>query len=260
MCPRDKREEYEDGKETTLTRLIIRKLPKEYDVAVKSVRDLHRFRAYGKEGDISKITNLEDNTRRNYETEWLPEKMRGRSPPPKERRGASGRMCEGGPWGGTSDESASGWGSPKKCSPDRPSGNHSPGPGKQESSSVYPEESPKGKRPWNRTRRTVKMSGSPSGLLSPNLSAEKDENTFLIRVQKGEKEAKVLFLDDPKSRGWEGPFDMSLRWRRWLASTPCRPQEPTLGLRRSCSPIRLLERKRARRSQVPGTGTSCPRR
>jgi hypothetical protein len=72
MCPRDKREEYEDGKETTLTRLIIRKLPKEYDVAVKSVRDLHRFRAYGKEGDISKITNLEDNTRRNYETEWLP--------------------------------------------------------------------------------------------------------------------------------------------------------------------------------------------
>jgi hypothetical protein len=41
MCPKD-------GKETTLTRLIIRKLPKEYDVAVKTVRDLHRFRAYGK--------------------------------------------------------------------------------------------------------------------------------------------------------------------------------------------------------------------
>jgi hypothetical protein len=72
MCPSDKRESYEDGKETTLTRLILRKLPKEYDVAVKTVRDLHRFRAYGKEGDISKITNLEDNTRRNYETEWLP--------------------------------------------------------------------------------------------------------------------------------------------------------------------------------------------
>jgi hypothetical protein len=73
MCPRDKREEYEDGKEITLTRLIIRKLPKEYDAAVKAVRDLHRFRAYGKEGDnISKITNLEDNTRRNYETKWLP--------------------------------------------------------------------------------------------------------------------------------------------------------------------------------------------
>ncbi len=72
MCPRDKREDYEDGKETTLMRMIIRKLPKEYDVAVNRVRDLHRFRAYGKEGDISKITNLEDNTRRNYETEWLP--------------------------------------------------------------------------------------------------------------------------------------------------------------------------------------------
>jgi len=72
MCPRDKREDYEDGKETTLTRIIIRKLHIEYDGAVKTVRDLHRFRAYGKEGDISKITNLEDNTRRNYETEWLP--------------------------------------------------------------------------------------------------------------------------------------------------------------------------------------------
>ncbi len=41
MCPKDKRENYDDGKETTLTRLIIRKLPKEYDVAVKAVRDLH---------------------------------------------------------------------------------------------------------------------------------------------------------------------------------------------------------------------------
>ena len=72
MCPKDKREEYDDGKETTLTRMIIRKLPKEYDVAVKAVRDLHRFRTYGKNGDIGKITNFEDNTRRNYETEWLP--------------------------------------------------------------------------------------------------------------------------------------------------------------------------------------------
>ena len=59
MCPKDKREEYDDGKETTLTRMIIRKLPKEYDVAVKAVRDLHRFRTYGKNGDIGKITNFE---------------------------------------------------------------------------------------------------------------------------------------------------------------------------------------------------------
>jgi hypothetical protein len=66
MCSRDKSQDYEDGKETTLTCLIFRKLPKEYDVAVKTVRDLHRFRAYGKE-----VTNLEDNTRRDYETEWL---------------------------------------------------------------------------------------------------------------------------------------------------------------------------------------------
>ena len=54
------------------------------------------------------------------------------------------------------------------------------------------------------------MSGPSPGLVSPNLSAGKEENTFLVRVQKGEKEAKVLFLDDPKSKGWEGPFDLSL--------------------------------------------------
>jgi hypothetical protein len=54
----NKRDDYEDGKETTLTRMIIRKLPKEYDAAVKSVRDLHRFRTYGKEGEIGTITNL----------------------------------------------------------------------------------------------------------------------------------------------------------------------------------------------------------
>ena len=72
MCPKDKRDTYEDGKITTLTRLILRTLPKEYDSAVKTVRDLHRFRTYGKDNTIGSITNLEDSTRRNYETEWLP--------------------------------------------------------------------------------------------------------------------------------------------------------------------------------------------
>jgi hypothetical protein len=72
MCPKEKRDDYDDAKETTLTRMIIRKLPKEYDVAVKAVRDLHRFRSYGRIGEMGSITNLEDNTRRNYETEWLP--------------------------------------------------------------------------------------------------------------------------------------------------------------------------------------------
>jgi hypothetical protein len=67
-----KRDTYEDGKMTTLTRLILRTLPKEYDSAVKTVRDLHRFRTYGKDNTIGSITNLEDSTRRNYETEWLP--------------------------------------------------------------------------------------------------------------------------------------------------------------------------------------------
>jgi hypothetical protein len=74
MCPKDKRDNYEDGKITTLVRLlvILRTLPKKYDPAVKTVRDLHRFRTYGKGNAIGTITNLEDSTRRNYETEWLP--------------------------------------------------------------------------------------------------------------------------------------------------------------------------------------------
>jgi hypothetical protein len=72
MCPKEKSDDYDDAKETTLTRMVIRKLPKEYDAAVKVVRDLHRFRSYGRLGEIGSITNLEDNSRRNYETEWLP--------------------------------------------------------------------------------------------------------------------------------------------------------------------------------------------
>jgi hypothetical protein len=73
MCPRDKRDQYEDGKETTLVRLILRHRPSEYDSAVKTVMDLHRFCMYSKGGDVSKITNLEDNTRVNYHDDWLPD-------------------------------------------------------------------------------------------------------------------------------------------------------------------------------------------
>ena len=57
----------------TLIRLILRYLPIDYDAAVKSVRDLSRLRKYGEEGDITKITNLEDNSRLNYSTDWLPD-------------------------------------------------------------------------------------------------------------------------------------------------------------------------------------------
>jgi hypothetical protein len=73
MCPVELRDTYEDGKETSLERLILRLRPKEYDSAVKTVMDLHRFRLYGKEGDLAKITNLEDNSRVNYHTDWLPD-------------------------------------------------------------------------------------------------------------------------------------------------------------------------------------------
>ena len=73
MCPKDKRDEYQDGKEETLVRLILRLLPAEYDASVKSVRDLSRLRKYGEEGDITQITNLEDNSRLNYSADWLPD-------------------------------------------------------------------------------------------------------------------------------------------------------------------------------------------
>jgi hypothetical protein len=52
--------------------LIIRLLPKEYDAAVKSVRDLVRFRKAGEEGTMGTITNLEDVSRINYSEDWLP--------------------------------------------------------------------------------------------------------------------------------------------------------------------------------------------
>ena len=47
-------------------RIILRHRPKEYDDAVKTVMDLHRFRLYAKEGDVARITNLDDNSRLNY--------------------------------------------------------------------------------------------------------------------------------------------------------------------------------------------------
>jgi hypothetical protein len=72
MCPKDKRDTYENGKESKLVRIILEKVPKEYDVAVKTCRDLLRFRKAGMDGSISTITNLEDNVRKNYSEDWLP--------------------------------------------------------------------------------------------------------------------------------------------------------------------------------------------
>jgi len=72
MCPKEQRDNYEDGKESTLVRIILRLRPKEYDDAVKTAINLHRIRLYTKGGDLSKITNLEDNSRVIYNTDWLP--------------------------------------------------------------------------------------------------------------------------------------------------------------------------------------------
>jgi hypothetical protein len=72
MCPADKRDDYNPGEILTLVRLILDKLPKEYDAAVKYVKNLHKLRKYGKSGDVAHIANREDNAQVNYEDEWLP--------------------------------------------------------------------------------------------------------------------------------------------------------------------------------------------
>jgi hypothetical protein len=38
MCPKDKLASYDEGKESTMVRMIIRYLPKEYDMSVKKMR------------------------------------------------------------------------------------------------------------------------------------------------------------------------------------------------------------------------------
>ena len=73
MCPKDKQDTYDNGKETTLVRLILKNLPEEYDGAVRECRSLLRFRKASVEGKLDSITNLEDNIIKNYSVEWLPE-------------------------------------------------------------------------------------------------------------------------------------------------------------------------------------------
>ncbi len=73
MCPIELRETYEDGKEETLIRLLIRHLPAEYDTAVKTAKDLARLRKYSETGNLESITNCEDNTRANYAVDYLPD-------------------------------------------------------------------------------------------------------------------------------------------------------------------------------------------
>ncbi len=72
MCPADMRDTYEDGKEETLVRMLVRLLPAEYDQAVKAVKDLARLRKYNGGGQLDAITNCEDNTRANYAIDYLP--------------------------------------------------------------------------------------------------------------------------------------------------------------------------------------------
>jgi hypothetical protein len=72
MCPVDKQDTYDEGKETTLVRILLRTLPQEYDPSVKACHDLVRIRKASLEGQISAISNLEDNVRKNYSVDWLP--------------------------------------------------------------------------------------------------------------------------------------------------------------------------------------------
>ena len=91
MCPVDKQDTYDEGKETTLVRILLRTLPQEYDPSVKACHDLVRIRKAGLEGQISEISNLEDNVRKNYSVDWLPkyDEFRGQNypsnPPPRIR-------------------------------------------------------------------------------------------------------------------------------------------------------------------------------
>ena len=73
MCPAELRDTYEDGKEETLIRILLRHLPAEYDAAVKTVKDLARLRKYSEDGMLETITNCEDNTRANYAIDYLPD-------------------------------------------------------------------------------------------------------------------------------------------------------------------------------------------
>ncbi len=52
MCPSELRDTYEDGKEETLIWLLLRHLPAEYDMAVKTVKDLARLRKYSESGNL----------------------------------------------------------------------------------------------------------------------------------------------------------------------------------------------------------------
>ena len=72
MCPKEKHKDYDDGKETTLVRLILNTLPSEYDDAVQGVRTLMKIREMMKSGDMESMTNLDDAIKINYDTSWLP--------------------------------------------------------------------------------------------------------------------------------------------------------------------------------------------
>jgi hypothetical protein len=72
MSPQDKRDAYDVGKETTLTHIVLRTAPAEYDPAIKSVHDMVRFRKAGESGKLDQITNQEDHSRKNYSEDWLP--------------------------------------------------------------------------------------------------------------------------------------------------------------------------------------------
>ncbi len=55
-----------------MVRILLRTLPKEYDQSVKAVQDLVRLRKASVEGQVGYITNLEDNVKKKYSSDWLP--------------------------------------------------------------------------------------------------------------------------------------------------------------------------------------------
>jgi hypothetical protein len=96
MCPKDKQDSYNNGKESMLVRILLATLPKEYDCAVKECRSLVRFRKASSERTLDSISNLEDNVRRNYSEDWLPNYMELRTELVNEYHLAERRRTEDG--------------------------------------------------------------------------------------------------------------------------------------------------------------------
>jgi hypothetical protein len=163
---------------------------------------------------------------------------RGGSPPPKDKQGASSwtssRTLEGQMWGKAKGDDTMSFDALKPWGKDDHSGDCGPdckfrgkvdeGTGRKDK----PSRSPKKKKakkvavPSKRTKKTsppnaepsLRVQGSPFESSAREEGKEKsvcdEERTFLVKVRPGMTQAEVLFLNNAKGDGWEGPFDLEV--------------------------------------------------